>query len=72
MSSTTPLQSSSMPLHVSVTGEPGTTPHAVPLLSDRHVNVPVRAHAPTPTEQLEPSAPPNQLLIAAAVSRTCR
>jgi hypothetical protein len=57
MSSTTPLQSSSMPLQVSAAALPGDTEHCVPVPSPRHTKVPVRAQAPTPTVHDVVSAP---------------
>src|SRR5881275_65718 len=56
--STTPLQSSSMPLHVSAVGEPAATEHVVPFPAPLHTSVPCRVHAPTPTEQAPPSEKP--------------
>jgi hypothetical protein len=47
MSSTTPLQSSSIPLHTSPVAAPGVALQVV--LVPEHTTVPVRAHAPTPT-----------------------
>src|SRR5947207_1702521 len=49
-SSTTPLQSSSMPLpHRSTApGSPGTASHTTAFMSAEHTYLPVRLHAPTP------------------------
>jgi hypothetical protein len=52
MSSTTPLQLSSMPLHVSTPGAPAVAEHVVPV--PLHTTTPLRAQAPTPTEQNVP------------------
>ncbi len=56
-SSTTPLQSSSMPLHTSVSAAACVTLHVVVDPSAMQIRTPVRAHAPAPTVQGTPSAP---------------
>jgi hypothetical protein len=53
-SSISPLQSSSMPLQVSVTGAPAVTEHAGVVPVPQKV-IPVRWHAPTPTLHEVPS-----------------
>jgi hypothetical protein len=65
MSSTTPLQLSSMPLHVSTPGAPAVTEHVVPI--PLHTTTPVRAQAPTPTVHEVPVGrhTPPQLLCPA-------
>ena len=54
-SSVSPSQSSSTLLaHASVTGVPATAPQTLALPDGLHSYVPLRAHAPTPTEQASP------------------
>jgi len=57
-SSVEPSQSLSMPSQISVAGVPATAVQVVAVPELLHTKVPVAAQAPTPAEQLEPSAPP--------------
>src|SRR5690606_1459983 len=52
--STMPSQSSSMPLHTSAEGVPGTASQTNPPVAMSQTSVPALSHAPTPTLQASP------------------